>query len=130
MNGRRVLLVDDQPHLIRILKRSLEKSGYYTEMASNGLVAMERLRDTEFDIVVTDYQMPKMDGITLCESIESELTDRVIHKVLVTAVADTAICDWAEKLPNTSYLEKPVSMKMLGDKLNEVFATANGTTGL
>ncbi|MBM3708321.1 MAG: response regulator, partial [Actinobacteria bacterium] len=64
---RRVLVVDDQAEVRRLVKLVLTRRGYAVTEAANGRIALQRLRDEPFDLVVTDVQMPEVDGITLLE---------------------------------------------------------------
>ena len=122
MPGYRILVVDDQLHISRILKRSLQTRGYQVESCQNGEEALEWLQEAEFDIVLTDYQMPKMDGKTLCETIRRDHDDKVALLILSTAVADEALSDWALQFRDTLYLEKPVSVRRLCALVDDHFA--------
>lgn len=122
MPGYRILVVDDQLHISRILKRSLQARGYQVESCQNGEEALDWLQESEFDIVLTDYQMPRMDGKTLCETIRREHDDKVALLILSTAVADEALSDWALQFRDTLYLEKPVSVRRLCALVDDHFA--------
>ena len=122
MPGYRILVVDDQLHISRILKRSLQARGYQVESCQNGEEALDWLQESEFDIVLTDYQMPRMDGKMLCETIRREHDDKVALLILSTAVADEALSDWALQFRDTLYLEKPVSVRRLCALVDDHFA--------
>ena len=115
----KILLVDDQAHIVRILKRALTQNGYIVETARNGLEALELLQESIYFAVVSDYQMPKMDGIELCETFRQQDPTGETLLILSTAIADKSLEEWASKLVNTIYLEKPVSLKRLTDILAE-----------
>jgi len=68
----KILLVDDEPDIIEILKFNLEKEGYEVLTASNGVEALEIANKTVPDIFVLDIMMPEMDGIELCSLIREE----------------------------------------------------------
>lgn len=121
MTSKRILVVDDQPHVNRLLKRSLTQKGYEVDSASNGLDALELLRQHSFDAMVTDFQMPRMDGVTLCDTYIREKPDNKMLMILSTAVADENLFEWASRKDNTIYLEKPVSFKRLADILDTYF---------
>lgn len=61
----RVLSVDDQPHMSHVIAIWLKKNGHEVVQADNGVTALELLRSGEFDVLVTDVDMPHMDGLTL-----------------------------------------------------------------
>ena len=84
----RILVVDDS-----ITTRSLEKNlfqanGYRVEVAVDGVEALEKLRESAFDLVVTDIQMPRMDGFQLLEQIKADPTLAQIPVIVVSSVED------------------------------------------
>ncbi len=129
MNNYRILVVDDQQHINRILQRSLNQKGYEVKVSSNGEQALNILRSESFDVVITDYQMPKMDGVAMCEAFRKEYPDNNCLMILSTAVADEKLQEWAESMQDTLYLEKPVSMRRLNDILDSYFARNQPSSG-
>jgi CheY-like chemotaxis protein len=71
-NRPKLLLVDDEPDILETLVLILEKDGYTIETAENGLVALDKINNTTYDLVVCDYVMPKMDGISLLKKIREQ----------------------------------------------------------
>lgn len=67
----RLLIVDDCADILHILSSFMELSGYETNKALNGLEAIELLRKDSYDVVITDAEMPAMDGRKLCKYIKS-----------------------------------------------------------
>ncbi|NMD38094.1 MAG: response regulator transcription factor [Christensenellaceae bacterium] len=67
--AKRILLVDDEPLIIKGLKYTLEQDGYETESAFDGEEALSKFFASEFDLVLLDVMLPKMDGITVCQRI-------------------------------------------------------------
>jgi two-component system KDP operon response regulator KdpE len=68
-DNRTVLVVDDEPQITRVLRHSLAAHRYDVRTAADGLSALDTLRDWKPDLVITDLQMPEMDGIELCGEI-------------------------------------------------------------
>ena len=66
---KRILLVDDEPLILKGLKYSLEKDGYETESAADGEEALERFAAGNFDMVLLDVMLPGVDGIEVCQRI-------------------------------------------------------------
>ena len=125
--SRRVLVVDDEPHVTRLVQQRLSAEGYEVKTASNGLKALQEMEsDGPFDAVVTDYNMPKMDGRQLTESIRERYAGQAIYIFLVTARLEQPLRDWAESRPTVTYIEKPVSLQDLCDRLSKCFAANEG----
>lgn len=116
----RILIVDDEPHVTRLVQMKLRSAGYDAVTASNGLEALNLLENEgPFDAVVTDYNMPKMDGRQLCEAIRERFEGEAIFIFLVTARLEQKLRDWADGLPEIEYIEKPVSVRHLLERLDK-----------
>ena len=63
----RILLVDDEPLMIKGLKRTLEQDGYETDSASDGEEALKKLNSEHYDLVLLDVMLPKLSGIEVCQ---------------------------------------------------------------
>ena len=81
---RKILIVDDEPQITRVLRTTLESSGYEVAVAANGVEALERYLASTPDLVITDLSMPEMDGIELT----GELRQRGQTPVIVLSVRD------------------------------------------
>jgi CheY-like chemotaxis protein len=119
---QRILVVDDEPHVTRLIQKKLRSEGYDAVTACNGMDALAKLsKDGPFDAVVTDYNMPKMDGRQLCESIRERYSGEDIRIFLVTARLEEPLREWAEGLPRVEYIEKPISLQDLLGRLAKSF---------
>lgn len=67
----KILVVDDEPQITRVLRSALTSSGYTVEVADDGLSALEKIAAWSPDLVITDLSMPRMDGIALCTEIRA-----------------------------------------------------------
>ena len=121
---RRVLLVDRQPHILRVVKMGLDGPRYAVDVARDGLQALELLRLHRYDVLITDVQMPRMSGTELCEAMHSELAPPFPHTLLVTASTAADLRDWVRQRPHTELLEKPISLRRLKQQLDELFEPA------
>lgn len=112
-----IYVSDDEPVPIRLLKMTLERQGYDVESFHNGKAALERIRERLPDALITDIEMPVMTGEELCKQISDEFPDRSFPIFVVTSVTDLAHRDWARKVANLSFVEKPLSMRRLSSEL-------------
>ena len=86
----RILIVDDDQDIARILRFRLQKKGYDCVLASNGLEALEKLDKEHPDLVLLDVMMPKMDGFTTCREIRKRNAWSRIPVIMLTAKGDTS----------------------------------------
>lgn len=121
---KRILLVDDEAHVLRVMKLSLERNGYDVDTALSGDVALSMLREQDYHALITDLDMPKMSGRHLCKTVRSRHGDSILIFVIVsTASVDTVPeqLDWIKSEVNMEALEKPVSLRWIVARLNEFF---------
>src|SRR5688500_6092561 len=82
----KILVVDDMPTMRRIMRNELNELGFeHVEVAENGAVGLERARDGYFDLVISDWNMPHMDGLTMLRKIRSDARVRDLPVLMVTA---------------------------------------------
>jgi EAL domain-containing protein (putative c-di-GMP-specific phosphodiesterase class I)/ActR/RegA family two-component response regulator len=110
-----VLLVDDERALLTVLARSVRSHGYVVEEASNGQIAVDRLRGANFDVVVSDINMPGMDGIKLLRAIREYDLDLPV--ILMTAAPAVETASRAVEYGALRYLTKPVSLDGLANAI-------------
>ncbi len=106
---QRCLIVDDEPHLRRVLSRLMQTDGFICEEAANGREALEALERHPATLLLTDLHMPELDGIGLLREVRSRYPDTAV--MLVTAVADvrTAVDCLAEGAMD--YVTKPFQLE-------------------
>lgn len=79
--SRRILVVDDTPGILSLITTTLQRAGYQTGSASNGREGLHSFRAGPWDLVVTDLQMPEMDGEEMAEAIKHEAPNTPIIMV-------------------------------------------------
>lgn len=121
---KRILIVDDEPHVIRVLKLSLRPHGYAIESVSDPREAMDMVKTFAPDVLITDIQMPGLTGRDLCERIHTEMPQRDFLILVMTAMAARENSEWVSRIPNAEFLEKPLSPRSLAARLNDYFAPA------
>ena len=122
MNTKCILVADDELHMIRVVKLFLERAGYKVDTASNGQEALDSILLDPPDVLLTDINMPRMNGQQLCMELQKQLPERKFPIFVMTSMTDRENRDWTEKIPNTALLEKPVSMRVLIADLARRFA--------
>ncbi len=117
----KIMLVDDEMHVLRILKVSLEKQGYQVETYNNGLDALEALSRRKPDVLITDIQMPRMSGEELCYQIEEKYPEREFLIFVLTSRTEMEHREWSARIDNLKFMEKPVSIRNLLNQVSEYF---------
>jgi len=113
----RILIADDEPHVLRVLKMSLEREGYTVEVCANGREALEIIEREHPDVLITDIHMPLMDGEELCRTIEHSMPERRFQIFVLTSRTEIEHREWSRDITNLQFLEKPVSIRELTEKL-------------
>ena len=129
MNRKRILVADDELHMLRVVKLFLERAGYKVDTASNGQEALDSILRDPPDVLLTDINMPRMTGQQLCMELEKRLPARKFPIFVMTSMTERENRDWTVNIPNTALLEKPVSMRMLIADLARRFAPAEEGQG-
>ena len=118
---KKILIADDEPHVSRVLKQSLERSGYRVDTVLHGEAALERLQESHLDVLITDIQMPRMTGQELCQRIQQEMPDRSFLIFVLTSRTEIEHREWSRQIDNLLFLEKPISIRRLISMLDEYF---------
>ncbi len=118
---KRILVVDDEPFVIRVIRQFLERKGYHVDTAPNGEAALEKIRVQHPDVMITDIQMPRMTGEELCKCIVKEMPLRKFLIFVLTSRTEVEHREWTSNINNLQFLEKPVSLRKLLSSLDEYF---------
>lgn len=113
----RILLVEDDEPTVVVLTRMLGRAGYTVEVAKNGLAAIELLATCDFDALIADLMMPRMDGRELCERVRAEPRHRDLPILIVTGISEPDRLAWVEDLEPVDLLEKPVQAAQVVERL-------------
>jgi len=121
---KRILIVEDERHIIRILRLALERNSYQVCSAINGKEGLASIQESEPDVLITDIDMPVMSGDQLCKYIEAEMPDRKFLIIVLTSRAEIEHRQWSEEMANLVFLEKPISIRRLVNQLEDYFTEA------
>ena len=112
--GNKILFVDDDPNIHRMVEIFLRSHGYQITFAKNGRSALKYFENNSFDLIVTDIQMPEMDGLTLTKEIRKK--DNNIPIIIVSAFGQESMADEVKEV-NISVLNKPFERDGLIDAI-------------
>lgn len=120
------LVVDDFPTMRRIVMSLLKELGYtnLTE-AENGAEGLAKLRSSHFDFVVSDWNMPVMDGLTMLQHIREDAALKYLPVLMVTAEAKKENIIAAAQAGASGYVVKPFTAATLQEKLAKIFEKMN-----
>ena len=113
----RILLVDDEPDILEIIRFNLEKEGYQIKMASDGLAALREAKFFSPHLIILDVMMPKLDGIETCDRLRQD--DRFQETIIMflTARGEDYSYVAAFEAGADDYVTKPVKPKVLVSKV-------------
>ncbi len=108
-----VLLVEDEPALLTMLRYNLEKYGYQVEEATDGQEALARIAERRPDIVLLDWMLPSLSGMEVCRQLRRNAETRSLPVIMVTARADDQDAVRALNLGADDYVTKPFGVEQL-----------------
>jgi twitching motility two-component system response regulator PilH len=115
-----ILIVDDSPTEVHVMKKALEKSGYQTATAQDGAEGVRMAREMTPDLIFMDVVMPGVNGFQATRKLASDPETKAIPVIMVTSKDQETDRIWGMRQGAVDYLVKPVSM----DKLLEKAAAA------
>jgi len=124
--SRRVMVVDDEPFILRSLVYVLKKEGYDVASAEDGNDALLQLRESRPEILFLDVMMPKMDGFELCRIIKSDPELREIYVILLTAKGQAKDRESAAQAGADEYITKPFRPSLVIEKVRALLAAKVG----
>jgi DNA-binding response OmpR family regulator len=107
----RVLIVDDNPDIVALLRANLRMAGFETSEARNGEVALRRIQEDRPDLILLDLMMPVLDGWGVLEALTHRPGSPAV--VVVTAAESPANVDRAQRLGVSGYVTKPFNLVSL-----------------
>jgi CheY-like chemotaxis protein len=120
MTAKKILIADDEIHIIHVVAIKLRNNGYEVVAAGNGAEAYELACREKPDIVVTDYQMPLMTGIELIEKLRANEPTKDIPVILLTARSFAISQEQQQSLQVSACLSKPFSPKELLKTIQDI----------
>ena len=124
MRNLKILAVDDSPTMRRIIINTLKRAGFRdVDEATDGKDALAKMQVDEFDFIITDWNMPEMDGLEFVNSVRAEEKYKALPILMVTtrSVKDDIV--QAMKAGVNSYIVKPFTPETLKDKIKQILRT-------
>jgi len=122
----RILVVDDFSTMRRIVRNLLKELGFSNvDEAEDGAIALQKLQNGAFEFVVTDWNMPNMDGLELLQTIRRSPTLKHLPVLMITAEAKKENIIEAATAGASGYIVKPFTAATLDEKLNKIFQNMN-----
>lgn len=123
----KILIVDDFSTMRRIIKNLLRELGFTNTMeADDGSTALPMLKSGDFDFLVTDWNMPNMEGIELLRQIRSDDRLKSLPVLMVTAEAKREQIIEAAQAGVNGYIVKPFTAETLKEKIDKIFERLEG----
>ena len=123
--SKKVLVVDDQPHIVRLIQVNLEKEGFEVATAGDGVEGLQRAQEIQPDLVILDVIMPRKDGFTLLRELKAD--EQFAETPVIMLTVKTHNADIVEGLKEGAelYLPKPFHPKELVSLVKRVLETGS-----
>lgn len=118
MSHKRVLIVDDDPNLVRALTFVLRKEGYVTDTATDGEEAINKTRQHKPDLIFLDVMMPKKNGYEVCQELKNDPYLDDIYIIMLTAKGQDMDRRKARNCGADEFITKPFSPATIVNKVN------------
>jgi len=116
---RHVLIVDDEPAVRHTIRGVLESSGFECAESENGASALEWLKEHHTDVIIADYHMPIMNGLSLLEKVQSRLNGHTPRVIMLSGIIEEKEKYKAIDLGAYAIIDKPCNFRELVVKVNE-----------
>ena len=123
MNNK-ILVVDDEPLIVKGLKFSLEQDGYIIDAAYDGEEALDKVNSNEYDLIILDVMLPKVDGLTVCQKIREKMSVPII---MLTAKGEDMDKILGLEYGADDYLTKPFNILELKARIKAIFRRSMAT---
>ena len=122
MGGRKIMIVEDSPAIAEVVKEELEREGYAVSVAQNGFEALRDLEQINPDLIITDINMPKLDGLKLCWAIQNRTETRNIPFILLSSQFDQPTVDKGKEIGARFFIAKPFEPRAVVECVKKVLA--------
>ena len=120
-NNKKVLVVDDEAHIRRVIEFKLKKGGYHVITAKNGKEGLNLIKTQKPDVVISDIMMPEIDGLALCKEANSLKKEQSFLTIIMTCRISPGDESWTDDMQDTLFIEKPFSPAKLLECIDQYF---------
>ncbi len=125
--ARKVLIADDEPDILEILKYNLSGEGYEVITAKDGDEALEKARRSKPDLIVLDVMMPRKTGVEVCQLLRAQPAFKETLIIFLTAMSDEGAQIKGLETGADDYISKPISPRVFLSRVNALFRRVNKT---
>lgn len=118
---KRILVVDDEAPIRRVLELKLKNGGYDVILAEDGEAGLRVIESEKPDAVITDINMPRMDGKQLREAVNHLKLERTFLTIIITARIIPDDEQWISAMQDTVFMEKPFSPSSILERIDHYF---------
>jgi len=120
LEEKKILIVDDEPFILKSLSFVLKREGFQVDSATNGLEAVEKIKENKPDIVFIDIMMPKKNGMEVCEWIRNDPNYKDIYVIILTAKGQETDREKGFSFGADEYMTKPFSPSSVVKRIREI----------
>ena len=120
--NKKILIIDDEAYIRRVIELKLKRRGYQVFTASDGAEGLKEFKKHEPDVVITDVMMPEIDGREFCEQTNAVKKDRPFLTIVISCSLPEHRSEWLTKMDETLFFEKPFSPSRLLDRIDQYFS--------
>ena len=120
-----ILLADDEPNQIELMKFNLEKNGFLVKSAYNGEKALDMIYEKKPNVLIADWMMPKMSGIELCKILRSNKDTKLLPIIMLSARSEEADKSLGLDTGADDYISKPFSPMELVSRVKALIRRTN-----
>jgi len=117
---KKILIADDDPHVIRSLTFVLNKEGYDSLAATNGEEAMLKIRELKPSLMFLDVMMPRKNGYEVCQEVKGDPTLSDTYIIMLTAKGQEADRETGLSMGADEFVTKPFSLMKLADRVKQI----------
>lgn len=125
MADEKVLIVDDEEHIVELLQFNLVNAGYKVITANNGLDALKKVKENKPDLLLLDLMLPGMDGLDVCKEIKRDKETSKTSIIMLTAKSEELDKILGLELGADDYITKPFSIRELLARVKAVLRRSN-----